>query len=96
MAEFLVVPPVFTSGVFIMCLVLEKVDYKVNKNGIIKDSIKKQAPAPHYSETFKKQVAREFENGFLNKDQLQGKYGLGGSWDFLCPDYFLQSKLSPI
>ena len=28
---------------------------------------------------FKKQVVREFEQGLLNKDQLQRKYGLGGN-----------------
>lgn len=28
---------------------------------------------------FKKQVVREFEKGFLNKDQLKDKYGLGGN-----------------
>jgi transposase len=39
---------------------------------------KTHAPTPHYSEAFKKQVVREFEKGFLNKDQLQRKYELGG------------------
>lgn len=32
----------------------------------------------HYSEAFKKQIAREFEQGLLNKTQLQRKYGIGG------------------
>ena len=36
-------------------------------------------PTSHYSEAFKKQVVREFEQGLLNKDQLQRKYGLGGN-----------------
>lgn len=36
-------------------------------------------PTRHYSESFKKQVVREFEGGLLNKDQLQVKYGLGGN-----------------
>jgi transposase-like protein len=40
--------------------------------------LKTGSPAPRYSETFKKQVVREFEQGVLNKDQLQRKYGLGG------------------
>jgi len=35
-------------------------------------------PTPHYSEAFKKQIVREFEQGVLNKDQLRRKYGLGG------------------
>jgi len=35
-------------------------------------------PTPHYSEAFKKQIVREFEQGVLNKDQLRSKYGLGG------------------
>lgn len=35
-------------------------------------------PKPHYGEAFKKQIVREFEQGLLNKDQLQYKYGLGG------------------
>ena len=40
--------------------------------------LKSGTPHPHYTEAFKKQVVREFERGFLNKDQLQRKYGLGG------------------
>jgi transposase len=40
--------------------------------------LKTGPPTPHYSESFKKQIVREFEQGFLNKDQLQRKYGLGG------------------
>lgn len=36
-------------------------------------------PPPRYSESFKKQVVREFEQGLLNKDQLQHRYGLGGN-----------------
>jgi len=35
-------------------------------------------PAPHYSESFKKQVVREFEKGVLNKNQIQRKYGIKG------------------
>jgi len=31
-----------------------------------------------YSEAFKRQVVREYEKGFLNKDQLARKYQIGG------------------
>lgn len=41
--------------------------------------LKSGTPTPHYSEAFKKQIVREFEQGLLNKDQLQFKYGLGGN-----------------
>jgi hypothetical protein len=41
--------------------------------------LKTGPPTPHYSEAFKKQIVREFEQGLLNKDQLQRKYGLGGN-----------------
>ena len=37
------------------------------------------SPTPHYSEAFKKQIVREFEQGLLNKGQLQRKYGIGGN-----------------
>jgi transposase len=39
---------------------------------------KKQSPPRKFSEAFKKQVVKEFERGYLNKDQLQIKYGLKG------------------
>jgi transposase-like protein len=45
----------------------------------LKIRLKTGSPAPHYSESFKKQVVREFEQGLLNKDQLQRKYRLGGN-----------------
>ncbi len=32
-----------------------------------------------FSIAFKRQVVREYESGFLNKDQLQRKYGIGGN-----------------
>ena len=32
-----------------------------------------------FSEAFKKQVVKEYEQGLLNKYQLQVKYGLGGN-----------------
>ena len=41
--------------------------------------LKSGSPTPHYNEAFKKQVVREFEQGLLNKDQLQRKYGIGGN-----------------
>jgi len=40
--------------------------------------IKKALPPRKFSEAFKKQVVREFEQGYLNKDQLKIKYGLKG------------------
>jgi len=41
--------------------------------------LKKGKPQPKFIETFKRQVVREFEQGLLNKDQLQRKYGIGGN-----------------
>ena len=38
-----------------------------------------QSPQKVYSEAFKKMVVAEFEKGFLNKDQLQLKYSIGGN-----------------
>jgi|SRR5687768_1134451 len=40
---------------------------------------KKPSPPRKFSEAFKKQVVREFEQGYLNKDQLRSKYGLKGN-----------------
>jgi hypothetical protein len=40
---------------------------------------KKLSPPRKFSESFKKQVVKEFEQGYLNKDQLQIKYGLRGN-----------------
>ncbi len=40
---------------------------------------KKGATRRHFSQSFKKKVVAEFERGFLNKDQLQVKYGIGGN-----------------
>lgn len=40
---------------------------------------KKRTPRPRFSLVFKKKVVAEYERGFLNKDQLQAKYGLGGN-----------------
>lgn len=45
----------------------------------IKITIQTSKPYKSYSEVFKKQVVKEFEQGLLNKDQLQRKYGLGGN-----------------
>ncbi len=35
-------------------------------------------PAKKYSDTFKKMVVREYERGFLNKDEIQLKYSIAG------------------
>ena len=40
--------------------------------------IKISIPGSRYTESFKRMVVREFELGFLNKDQLMTKYGIGG------------------
>src|SRR5437868_3780786 len=45
----------------------------------LKITIKTSKPQKRFSESFKKQVVRECEQGLLNKDQLQRKYGLGGN-----------------
>jgi transposase len=39
---------------------------------------KRGVPQKHYSETFKKMVVREYEQGTFNKDALQKKYQIGG------------------
>jgi transposase len=44
---------------------------------VVTSKIKK--PRPKYSESFKKAVVKEYEQGLLNKDQLQRKYGLPGN-----------------
>ena len=36
-------------------------------------------PRKRFSEAFKKEVVRDYEQGLLNKDQIQIKYGLGGN-----------------
>jgi len=36
-------------------------------------------PEKQYSDSFKKMVVKEYEKGFLNKDQIQSKYGIGGN-----------------
>ena len=41
--------------------------------------LKTGKPQPQFTEAFKKQIVREFEQGLLNKDQLQRKYRLGGN-----------------
>jgi len=40
--------------------------------------LKRALPPRKFSEAFKKQVVSEFEEGYLNKDQLKIKYGLKG------------------
>jgi transposase len=46
--------------------------------GQLKIVLKSRPPKPKYSETFKKQVVRDFEQGGLSKDQVMEKYGIGG------------------
>ena len=41
--------------------------------------IKSVQPRKRYSEAFKKEVVRDYEQGLLNKDEIQIKYGLGGN-----------------
>ena len=41
--------------------------------------LKNEGPSKWYSEAFKKLVVQEFEQGLLNKDQLQVKHGIGGN-----------------
>jgi transposase-like protein len=45
----------------------------------LKITLKNSKPDRKYSEVFKKQVVKEFEQGVMNKDQLQAKYGIGGN-----------------
>jgi transposase-like protein len=45
----------------------------------LKNLLRTWPRTPRYSESFKKQIVREFEKGLLNKDQLKQKYGLGGN-----------------
>lgn len=40
---------------------------------------KKEKPAIIYSESFKRMVVKEYEKGFLNKEQIQTKYCIGGN-----------------
>lgn len=63
----------------------------------LKIRLKSGPPTPHYSESFKKQVVREFEQGLLNKDQLQRKYGIGGKSTVLqwCREYGKFAYTSP-
>ena len=65
----------------------------------LKITIKTTKPQKRYSLAFKKQVVREFEKGFLNKDQLQRKYSLAGHTTVLkwCRKYgkFDYSKRAP-
>lgn len=45
----------------------------------LKITIRRSKLQKRFIEAFKKQVVREFKQGLLNKDQLQFKYGLGGT-----------------
>ena len=51
---------------------------KVNKMGSLKVTIKTTKIQKKYTEAFKRQVVREFEQGLVNKDQLKRKYGIAG------------------
>lgn len=44
---------------------------------------KNVSPGGRCSESFKKKVVQEYERGFLNKDQLQARYGIGGNSSIL-------------
>jgi transposase-like protein len=46
--------------------------------GQLKIVLKRCKPSKVYSESFKKQVVREYESGGMTKDQLMRKYDLGG------------------
>lgn len=45
----------------------------------LKVTLKAVKPRTRFSAAFKKMVVREYEQGLLNKDQLQAKYGLKGN-----------------
>ena len=45
----------------------------------LKITIKTSKLQKTFSESFKKQVVKEYDQGLLNKDQLQVKYGLRGN-----------------
>lgn len=42
-------------------------------------SARKHRPLKSYSESFKRMVVKEYEQGILNKDTIQKKYGIGGN-----------------
>lgn len=44
----------------------------------VRIKLKVGPPESEYSETFKKQVVREFERGGVSKNALQRKYGIAG------------------
>jgi len=66
--------------------------------GQLRIVLKKGKPQPKFSEAFKRVVVREFEQGLLNKDQLQRKYGLGGNSTVLkwCRKYGKFAYYSPL
>lgn len=45
----------------------------------LKIIIRSTKPQKRFSEAFKREVVREYEQGAMNKDQIQLKYGLGGN-----------------
>jgi transposase-like protein len=44
----------------------------------VRIKLRKGVPAVEYSESFKKQVVREYERGAFSKKQIQLKYGIKG------------------
>lgn len=48
---------------------------------MIKKKVERTGSVPRrtYSESFKRMVVREYEQGILNKDRIQEKYGIGGN-----------------
>ena len=45
----------------------------------VRIKLHKGGPVAQYSESFKRQVVREYEKGGLNKDQIMRKYGIKGN-----------------
>ena len=59
--------------------------------------MKTMPPVRRFSESFKRQVVKEYERGFLNKEQLQKKYSIGGNSVILewCRKYGKLAYYSP-
>lgn len=64
----------------------------------LKDLLETSSRSQKYSEAFKKQIVREYEQGRLNKGQLQCKYQIGGKSTVLewCRKYGKFAYDSPI
>jgi transposase len=63
----------------------------------VRIGLKSGSRMPKYSESFKRQIVREYEKGLLNKDQLKRKYQLGGKSTILewCRKYGKFAYISP-